>query len=92
MAQTTILAAGTTNAQSVDVAITAGIPKVIGLFVASGALDPNVECVVALKTPGSDTVIGRLTYARPALQLSGPGTYRVIRPAVAVAVGVYLET
>lgn len=91
MAQSTILAADVTNAQSSDVVITAGVPKVVGLFVPTGALDPKIECVVALKTPGADTVIARLTYARPALQLSGPGTYRVIRPAVSVAVGIYLE-
>ena len=91
MAQSTILAAGTTAAQSTDVVIIAGVPKVVGLFVATGALDPGVECVVALKTPGADTVIGKLSKTVPAIQLSGPGTYRVIRKAVTVAVGVYLE-
>lgn len=91
MAQSTILASNVTAAQSSDVVIVAGTPKVIGLFVATGALDPAVSLQVCLKTPGSDTVIGNLTYARPALQLSGSGTYRVIRKAVTVAVGVYLE-
>lgn len=93
MAQTTILAAGSTAATSSDVPVAAGSVASIGIFSAAG-IPRGVELAVMMDTPSLDAQIGKLTAEDPAIVLSGPGTFRVVRSALAdsVSVGVYSET
>ena len=93
MAQSTILAAGNTAATSTDVTVAAGAYVVIGLFAATAdTLAPPVTFSVFQDTPGADNVIELLNNNRRSVQLIGPGTYRVGRPAyTGVAFGVFLE-
>lgn len=90
MGQTTILAAGSTAATSSDVTLLSGQEMTVGIF-AAGKLPPNAKLVVSMATPAGDTAVADLTRVRPAVVLSGPGTYRVRRPAITGSVGVFLE-
>ena len=93
MAQTTILAAGTSAATSTDVTIAAGAQKTVGVF-ATGGIPPSIELFVRMATPGGDNQVARLSSANQTTMLVGPGTYRVARKdisATGVAVGVYLD-
>jgi len=101
MAQSTIMAAATTiGTQSSGITVLAGMSVTAGLFVASGNLPSGASFPVYAETPGpgADTPIGTLTTANPIYVFPGPGTYRIVRNAVAVqngaaiATGVYLET
>lgn len=95
MAQTTILAAGTGAASSSNVVITATAPITVGLFTASGTIPPAVGLQVRNITPGAAGMVASLDINRPAITLTGPGTYRVDRPDISasnVAVGVYQDT
>lgn len=90
MAQSTILAAGSTAAVSSDVTLLAGQEATVGIF-AAGKLPVNAKLVISMDTPGGDTAVADLTRVRPAVVLSGPGTYRVRRPVITGSVGVFLE-
>lgn len=90
MAQATILAAGTTAATSDDIVIASGASKTVGIF-AAGAMGHIGFLQVMIDTPGADREIGKLTAKAPVMSLSGPGTFRVVRPAVPTAVGVFTE-
>lgn len=91
MAQTTILAANTTAATSSDVAVTAGSTISIGVF--SAAMLPGGVCAsLLMDTPSGDVVVHQFTRARPAVAVTGPGTYRVVRPAGSVSLGAFSET
>lgn len=93
MAQNTILATGSAAATSSDVVVAAGSVVSVGIYSAAG-IPHGVSLSVMMDTPGLDTQIGELTARSPALILSGPGTYRVVRSALAgaVSVGAYSET
>lgn len=98
MTQSTILAAGITNATSTDIVITAGASVVVGMFCADVDKPVVYEDIIATKfeimqdTPGADNLIFTLNYAKPSTVLSGPGTYRVKRIAyVGKPFGVFLE-
>ena len=98
MAQSTILAAATTAGTSTDVAVAAGSTVTVGIFSATGnPLPASVQFTVWIDTPGADqriAVIGSSTSAdaTTAIQLAGPGTYRVTRPVyTGEAYGVFLE-
>jgi len=98
MAQSTILAAGNSAATSTDIAVAAGATVTVGIFSAAGnPLPVNVQFTVWIDTPGADqrvTSLGLSTGADTvvATQLSGPGTFRVTRPAyTGEAYGVFLE-
>lgn len=93
MPQTTILAAGSTAATSTDVPVTAGSVACVGLFSAAG-IPRGIELPVMMDTPSLDVQIGTLTAKEPAMVLTGPGTFRVVRAALAnsVSVGVFSET
>jgi len=90
MAQVTILAAATSAATSADIVLADGQTRTVGLF-AAGAL-PGGGFAIMLDTPDADVLVGALTAAQPAVVLSGPGTYRVIRSLQTVAVGVFTES
>ena len=92
MAQSTILAAGTTVATSTDVVVAAGSAVTVGIFVASGVIGATDYASVLIDTPGADLSIAQLSNQRLAVQLAGPGTFRVARGVCAASVGVFLET
>ena len=94
MAQTTILAAGVTAATSTDVTIADAATATVVAFVNGVIWPKGLRLQVAIDTPNDNTVVGYLDGSDPdaaALQLVGPGVFRVIRPACSVAVGVSLE-
>lgn len=90
MAQSTILATGTTDATSTDINIPAGTVKTIGIF-ASGSLPKDSYLHIYQDTPGGDVVIAKVNKQFPAIALVGPGTYRAVRKNQTQAVGAYLE-
>jgi hypothetical protein len=93
MAQTTILAAGTSSATSSDVVVAGGDLVSVGLF-SDSAIPPSIELYVRMDTPGGDNQVARLSSASQTTMLVGPGTYRVVRKdisAIGVSVGVYTE-
>lgn len=93
MAQNTILAAGTSITNSTDVVVTT-TPVSVGLFLDNGdTLSQDAKLAILMDTPEDDAVVGYLTRAQPAVQLSAPGTYRVQRTSTfGVSVGVFSET
>ena len=93
MAQTTVLAAGTTAATSSDIVVAAGASVTVGLFTAdAGGIPGNTSAQVYIDTPGSDRIIETLSGNRPTAVISGPGTFRVKRGVAVVSVGVFTET
>lgn len=99
MTQSTILAAGITEATSTDIVIAAGATVVVGMFCSDADKPLNYKDLTAPKfeimqdTPGADNSIFVLNHAKPSTVLSGPGTYRVKRTAyVGKPFGVFLET
>lgn len=93
MAQSTILAAGNTAATSTDVVVASGATVVIGIFSASADTVPaDVRFSVFRDTPGADNTMILLNNNCRAVTITGPGTYRVGRPAyTGTAFGVFLE-
>lgn len=93
MAQSTILAAGNTEATSTDVVVAAGATVTVGVFAATAdSLPPPVTLSVLQDTPGADNTVALLNNNLRALSLAGPGTFRVFRPAyTGTAFGVFLE-
>lgn len=98
MTQSTILATGTTAATSTDIVIAAGATVTVGIFCAAPDVPVGlgwepIEFSVLEKTPGADNKIDTLNYGKKAIVLSGPGTYRVSRPAYTGSpFGVFVET
>lgn len=93
MAQSTILAAGQTAATSTDIVVADGESVKVGLFVAAGRVPTGVQCTIVEDTPGADNPVGLLGAALSVV-IAGPGTYRVLRPAIGhigVNVGVFTE-
>lgn len=98
MTQSTILATGITAATSTDIVIAAGAVVTVGIFCA--ALDvptgldwEPIQFTVLEKTPGADNKIDTLNFGKKDVVLSGPGTYRVSRPAYTGSpFGVFVET
>lgn len=96
MAQTTPLAAGQAAATSSDIVVAAGASVTIGLFTdhPSGAVPGRFEYWLMADTPAQDRRVVDLGKVAPQV-ISGPGTYRVIRPDISangVNVGVFVET
>ena len=99
MTQSTILAAGITEATSTDIVIAAGATVVVGIFCSDADKPISYqdqlagEFKILQDTPGADNVVLTLNYISPSTILSGPGTYRVKRAAyVGKPFGVFLET
>lgn len=93
MAQTSILAPGSTAATSTDIAVAAGESVTVGIYAATGDPVPTgARFTVMQDTPGADNVVARLdNYARTTV-LAGPGTYRVKRTAyTGTSFGVFTE-
>ena len=95
MAQTTILAAGTSAAVSSNVTVAAGSVVSIGVF-SDVAIPAGVALFIKQDTPASsDNIVGKLTHNCRAVTISAPGTYRVSRSNISaggVSVGAYLES
>jgi len=92
MAQNSILAPGNSAATSTDIVVAAGEAVTVGIYAASAAR-PSVQFLVLQDTPGADNAVDRLGNTKMATVLSGPGTYRVQRPAyTGDAFGVFTET
>ena len=92
MANTTVLAEGTTLATSSDIAVAAGATVTVGLFTTSAGIPGNQSATLYIATPGNDRVVGELSGNGRPLEISGPGTFRVVRNACAVGMGVYTVT
>lgn len=93
MAQTTVLAAAQTAAQSSDIVVAAGASVTVGLFAASD-INMRVRCPIHIKGPTGSRVIGYLTGRDTSTVLSSPGTYFVTRPsitALGLNVGVFTD-
>ncbi len=98
MAQSTILAAGTTAANSTDVVVTT-TPVVLSVFPNDGVWNSNPQLMVQRKI-GSNyqqyfDANGHavcLCADRSEVHISMPGTYRVSRGAVPESCGVALDT
>lgn len=94
MAQSTILAAGTTVATSTSVTVPAGGLVTLGAFVASGAIPPDASLLVNVTTPGAALPIGSLNNMNPTMSVPGPCTISVTRNSpggAGTSVGVFAE-
>lgn len=92
MAQTEILAPGTTEATSTDVVLAAGAIANISAFTVPPVIWRDSTMKVYIDTTGGDAWIGNLWGGQPSMRLTGPGTFRVVRGQGATAVGVSSET
>lgn len=95
MAPTVSLAPGQTIATSSEVAVLAGATASIGIYTETGtklsAAGSDFFATVVMVTPGEPSQIGRLDASKAAMSVAGPGTYKVIRNACKVNVGVFSE-
>jgi hypothetical protein len=94
MAQNTVYAANTAAGTSTDIVVAAGASVNVGIFPATGSAFTITGdlATIMLDTPGADVAIAKLTDRCPSVAVSGPGTYRVVKPATAIAIGVFTET
>ena len=85
----TPLSAGTAAATSGDISLDQNQSAVIGIFstVTDVLLADNFTVVTV--TPGVPTPLGVLSAKSPTLVVHGPGVYRVLRPLLTSAFGVY---
>lgn len=83
MTQSTILAPGVSADPSTDVVVAAGATVTVGIFSATpSALAPGDEFSIKQLTPGEPNYLGALSNSYRTTQLSGPGTFRIDRPAL----------
>lgn len=94
MTQSTILAAGTSAATSSDVVVAAGETVTIGAFSADSGVPPmGARFSLWLDSPGRDVYVTTFRTWEMAVQVTGPGTYRVRRNAYeGTAFGAFVET
>jgi hypothetical protein len=94
MAQTTVLAAGDTAANSSDITVVSGSSVTISLFSAS-VLPLSTSYLIYLKTPSASVIsVGALNRDEPTVSIYSPGVYYVARTASSnpgVNVGVSLD-
>jgi len=88
MAQTQILAAGTTAATSTDVTLAAGAIANLSAFTSSSQWAAGQILGVYIDTNGDDALVGTLTRDNPRFVAQGPGVYRVRRPAAPTGSGI----
>lgn len=93
MAQTQILASGTTSATSTDVVLAAGaVANLIGFTTGAGQWGAYDKLYVFIDTNGNDQLIATLTPLLRGITVQGPGTFRVVRPPLELALGATSET
>ena len=94
MAQTTVLAAGDTAANSSDITVVSGSSVTISLFSAS-VLPLSTSFPIYLKTPSASVIsVGSLSRDQTIVSIYSPGVYYVARTASSnpgVNVGVSLD-
>lgn len=85
--------AGNTAAASSDIVVAAGATVIVGIFsAAADSVPAGLVFGIDQDTPGADNTIGTLDGMRRQVALSGPGTFRVKRPAyTGTPFGVFLE-
>lgn len=76
---------------SSDVAVDSGANVRIGLFAPTGQPKATARAAIYMDTPGGDIPVAELSQVNPVILLSGPGTFRVKRPALPDAVGIFSE-
>lgn len=93
MAQSTLLAPGLTAETSADIVVPAGGAVLVGIFSASDAgIGNDVRFHIVQDTPGADNYVEQLGNHKRYAVITGPGTYRVKRPAYqGPAFGVFKE-
>jgi hypothetical protein len=91
MAQTQILAAGTTAATSTDVVLTAGSHANVSIF-SAGVIPGNAKLYLNIDTNGADALVVEMGAALQSYHLIGPGTFRLFRPAQTASIGASSET
>jgi len=91
MTQSTILASGTAAATSTDITIAAGAVATVGIFTAAASQSLDGYFSIMQDTPGEDAFVGILNGLQRSVQLAGPGVFRVKRPLISTAFGVFLE-
>jgi len=94
MAQTTILAAGQSAANSTDIVVPQYTAFTVALFSASTIPSP-FSFTVYQKTPSASVKIATLSAEVPSLSLTSPGTFFVARPDISSAgvnVGIFTES
>lgn len=85
----TLIASGTAAAESAEFTLASSDVVTLSLFSASDPEIPDLaQGVIMMKTSGSFIRVGFLDQRTPALALSAPGTYKVIRRECKVAFGV----
>lgn len=78
---TSILAPALTAGTSTDVVVAKGDVATLGIYAATPAnLDSKFFITVEQVTPGAPNVVAVLSNSVRAVQVAGPGTYRVKRP------------
>jgi hypothetical protein len=94
MAQTTVLAAGTTDATSSAIVVPAGATVTVSLF---SAAEIPLSCTmdIILSAPSGDQIVGALTKYDPSVGIYAPGTFYVVRAGrnmSGVNVGAFIES
>lgn len=90
MAQTTILAAGTTAATSSDVTVASGASIKIGIDCA-GAIGPADTLMIFEVGPLGERPLLQLNSSNPSTICDGGGTFRVKRPITTASIAVFTE-
>jgi hypothetical protein len=83
-----ILAAATTAGTSTDVTLAAGVYGRVSIFTSGVNIPAYAKLYVNVDTDGADATVAVLTAEQQSFLLTGPGTFRVFRPAQEVAIGV----
>ena len=94
MAQTTILAAGVTDATSSAIVVPGGATVTVSLFSAA-EIPLSCSMDIILSAPSGNQVVGQLTKYNPSVGIYAPGTYYVVRAGrdmSGVDVGAFIES
>jgi hypothetical protein len=92
MAQTVILASGTTAASSSPRTLAAGQEAKVCAYTTSHTWSPDGYLTIQYDTPGDNQPFVKLTEEAPAVRLVGPLTYIVDRTPQSVALAAIEET
>lgn len=93
MARTTVLATGVTAADSSDIVVAQGQTVTIAIYQDGAGLYPlDVRFTLSQVTPGIVNPVAVLSSSPRQLLVTGPGTFRVSRPAyTGTPFGVFTE-
>lgn len=93
MTAVSILAPGTTKAETSEIVIPAGSVAMVGVYCDTPESVPvGVLFEITQDTPGAPNIVGSLHRAVRATALLGPGTFRVSRPTYkGAAFGVFAD-